>query len=316
MNEEFGGSKSVFVVFNGDMQSPELLNMMLETEEYMKNSPYISSTQSIANVVARLNRAMGDSTDIPDNEDQVSQLWFLIGQQESINRLVSPDLDKGIIIAKYIDNGTNNINDFRRYMQKFFRENASGDYSIQITGMPFINARLDESLLKSQITSLSLAIVLVLALVSLMFGSLREGLFASIPIIATIAILYGIMGLTGIPLNVVTVLVASIAMGIGIDYSIHFVSHFNHTLKHHKEVLPAIDETILVSGNAIMINFISVSAGFLVLVFSQLVPMIYFGILIALSMLGSSMGALTLLPSIILLRGKKIEARKNKTNFK
>ena len=316
MSEKFGGSKSVFVVFHGDMQSPALLNMMLKTEDYMKKSPYITSTQSIADVVARLNRAFGDSTDIPDDEDKVAQLWFLLSQQESTNRLVTPDLDKGIIIAKYLDNGKNSINDFRKYMADFFARNVSADYSIQITGMPFINAQLDHSLLKSQITSLTLAIILVLALVSLMFGSLREGLFASIPIITTIAILYGIMGLTGIPLNVVTVLVASIAMGIGIDYSIHFVSHFNHAVKRHREVLPAIDETIMVSGNAIMINFISVSAGFLVLVFSQLVPMIYFGILIALSMLGSSMGALTLLPSILLIREKKIEDVKNNKHRK
>jgi predicted RND superfamily exporter protein len=314
MSEKFGGSKSVFVVFHGDMQSPELLKMMLRTEEYMKNSPFITATQSIADVVARLNRVMGDTVDIPDDEGEVGQLWFLLDQQESISRLVTPDLDKGIIIAKYDDNGTNNINDFRDYMHKFFKENISQDYSIQITGMPFINAQLDHSLVKSQITSLTLAIILVLALVSLMFGSFREGLFASIPIIMTISILYGIMGLTGIPLNVVTVLVASIAMGIGIDYSIHFVSHFNHAVKHHKKVLPAIDEAIMVSGNAIMINFISVSAGFLVLIFSQLVPMIYFGILIALSMLGSSMGALTLLPSIILLRGDKIEDKKKLKN--
>ena len=312
MSEKFGGSKSVFVVFNGDMQSPGLLKMMLKTEEYMKNSPYITSTQSIADVVARLNRVMGDTVDIPDEEGKVAQLWFLIGQQESTDRLVSPDLDKGIIIAKYDDNGKNNINDFRKYMQAFFREYASEDYSIQITGMPFINAQLDHSLVKSQITSLTLAIILVLALVSLMFRSFREGLFASIPIIVTISILYGIMGLTGIPLNVVTVLVASIAMGIGIDYSIHFISHFNHSVNRKKDVLTAVDESIMVSGNAIMINFISVSGGFLVLVFSQLVPMIYFGVLIAISMLGSSMGALTLLPSIILLRGNKIKEKKNK----
>ncbi len=311
MSDKFGGSKSLFIVFKGDMQSPELLKMMLKTEDYMKKSKYVASTQSIADVVARLNRAFGDSTDIPDDEDKVAQLWFLLSQQESTSRLVTPDLDKGIIIAKYNDNGKNNINDFRKYMQDFFAKNASKDYSIQITGMPFINLRLDHSLVKSQITSLTLAVILVLILVSLMFRSLREGLFASLPIITTIAILYGIMGLTGIPLNVVTVLVASIAMGIGIDYSIHFVSHFNHAVKHHREVLPAVDEAIMVSGNAIMINFISVSAGFLVLVFSQLVPMIYFGILIALSMLGSSMGALTLLPSILLLREKKIENIKN-----
>jgi len=65
-------------------------------------------------------------------------------------------------------------------------------------------------------------------------------------------------------------------------------------------VSAAIEETIVISGRAIIINFISVSIGFLVLIFSNLVAMVYFGILIALSMLGASIGALTLLPAIFL----------------
>jgi predicted RND superfamily exporter protein len=113
------------------------------------------------------------------------------------------------------------------------------------------------------------------------------------------------MGLTGIPLNIVTVLVASVAMGIGIDYSIHFISHFNHSIDKGLSINDSIHEAITVSGKAIFINFISVSAGFLVLVFSDLMPMVYFGLLIALSMLGSSMGALTLLPSILILTKRK-----------
>jgi predicted RND superfamily exporter protein len=145
-----------------------------------------------------------------------------------------------------------------------------------------------------------------------MFKSIFKGVLASIPIIATIGILYGIMGLTGIPLNIVTVLVASIAIGIGIDYSIHFISHFNHSVRRLNSIPDAIEETILISGRAIMINFISVSAGFLVLVFSNLVAMIYFGILIALSMLGSSMGALTLLPAMFLLENRKQEKRRSR----
>jgi predicted RND superfamily exporter protein len=109
------------------------------------------------------------------------------------------------------------------------------------------------------------------------------------------------MGLTGIPLNVVTVLVASVAMGIGIDYAIHYISHFNDALKRDFELNSAVEEAVIGSGKAILINFISVSAGFLILVFSDLMPMVYFGALIALSMLGSSMGALTLLPAVLLL---------------
>ncbi len=306
MAEKLGGSKPVFIVFKGDIQSPEVLNAMLDVEKYMKNSQYISSTQSIADVVARLNGAFSGENKIPDTEDEVGQLWFILGQNESLSRLVTPDLDQAIVIAKYIDSENNDVNNFQKYMDSYFEKHKSENYSVQMTGMPFVNARLDKNLLYSQIFSLLIAIFFVVVIVSIMFRSFLKGLIASVPIIATIGILYGIMGIASIPLNIVTVLVASIAIGIGIDYSIHFISHFNHSVKDLNSVPKAIEETILVSGRAIMINFISVSAGFLVLIFSNLVAMEYFGILIALSMLGSSMGALTLLPAIFLLEDKRL----------
>lgn len=305
MEEKFGGSKPLFVVFKGDMQNPEVLKGMINFEDYLKKSPFINNTQSIADVVAKLNSAMGGGEEIPDDEAKIGQLWFLLDQQESLSQLVTEDLDQGVIISKFKDHGHNDFKKFNRYVQSYIKAHPSKDYSVEITGMPFVNARLDKSLVNSQLASLVIAIVLVIALVSLMFQSFVKGLYASLPIIATIAILYGVMGLTGIPLNIVTVLVASIAMGIGIDYSIHFISHFNHSVKKYRVVQPAVEETMLFSGKAILINFISVSAGFLVLVFSELVPMIYFGVLIAFSMLGSSMGALTLLPAIILIEDKK-----------
>jgi len=305
MAEKFGGSKPVYIIFTGNIQSPELLKAMIELEEYMKASPYITGTQSVADVVKKLNKAMGGEDKIPDDEGIIGQLWFLLGQQESINRLVTPELDEGIIIAKFNDEAANSTNDFKDYMQKYFDTHKSENFTIRMTGMPFVNAKLDQSLLQSQIKSLIIALILVIIIVSLMLRSIIQGFYASLPIIVTIGIVYGIMGITGIPLNIATVLVASIAIGIGIDYSIHFVSQFNQQKKKHGDTKKAIKETITGSGNAIIINFISVSAGFFTLVFSDMVPMIYFGIIIALSMLGASMGALTLLPSILLLERKK-----------
>jgi predicted RND superfamily exporter protein len=192
-------------------------------------------------------------------------------------------------------------------MQNYFDSHQSENYTIQMTGMPFINKKLSDNLLYSQIVSLIIAIILVMTIVSLMLRSFVRGIYASLPVIVTIGIVYGIMGFSGIPLNIATVLVASIAMGIGIDYSIHFFSYFNHIKAKGGTVANAINESIRVSGKAIIINFISVALGFLTLVFSNLVPMIYFGIIIALSMLGAAMGALTLLPSILLLEQKKIK---------
>ena len=306
IDTKFGGSKPVFAVFKGDMQDPVVLKAMLQMEQFLKNSKHITSTQSIADVVAQLNKAMGGKEVIPDDKRMIQQIWFLIEQQKSIGQLVTDDLDQGVIIARFNDHGSNNINEFKQGLQNYLAIHNSKKYSVQVTGMPFINAELDKSLVRSQFVSITLAIILIIGIVSLMVSSFIRGLFASLPILATVAILFGFMGLTGIPLNIVTVLVASIAMGIGIDYSIHFISHYNHNLKQYQSVQTAIKETLLDSGKAIIVNFISVSAGFLVLTVSDLVPMIYFGVLIALSMFGSAMGTLTLLPSIIMIENKKI----------
>jgi predicted RND superfamily exporter protein len=312
MEAKFGGSKPLFVVFKGDVQSPELLNGMRDFSAYLKASPYVTNTQSIADVVAKLNRALGGETDIPEEKEYVQQLWFLLGQQD-LHQLITEDLDQALLIGKFNNEGQANIGAFKEYVNAYLREHKSADFTIEVTGMPYVNAQLDRSLVKSQLTSLVIAIILVIALVSLIFKSFVEGLYAGVPIIATIAVLYGVMGLTGIPLNVVTVLVASVAMGIGIDYAIHYISHFNDALKRGFELDSAVEEAIMVSGKAILINFISVSAGFLILVFSDLMPMVYFGALIALSMLGSSMGALTLLPAILIL-GKKRQLLKDVQN--
>lgn len=304
MEAKFGGSKPVFAVFKGEVQSPELLNGMLDFSAYLKETGYVTSTQSIADVVAKLNLALGGETPIPEEISYVQQLWFILGQQD-LSQLITEDLDQALIIGKFNNEGQSNIKDFKTYVNAYLEENPSDDFTIEVTGMPYVNAQLDKSLVQSQLTSLVIAVILVIALVSLIFKSLLEGLFASVPIVATIAVLYGVMGLTGIPLNVVTVLVASVAMGIGIDYSIHYITHFNEALHREFELNTAVEEAIMVSGKAILINFISVSAGFLILIFSDLMPMVYFGILIALSMLGSSMGALTLLPAILLLGKRK-----------
>jgi predicted RND superfamily exporter protein len=312
MEAKFGGSKPLFVVFKGDVQSPEVLNAMRDFSAYLKASPYVTNTQSIADVVAKLNRALGGETDIPEEKEYVQQLWFLLGQQD-LHQLITEELDQALLIGKFNNAGQANIGAFKTYVNTYLSEHKSANFTIEVTGMPYVNAQLDRSLVKSQLTSLVIAIILVIALVSLIFKSAIEGLYAGVPIIATIAILYGVMGVTGIPLNVVTVLVASVAMGIGIDYAIHYISHFNDALTRGFELNSAVEEAIMISGKAILINFISVSAGFLILVFSDLMPMVYFGALIALSMLGSSMGALTLLPAILIL-GKKRKLLKDVQN--
>jgi len=301
MTKKFGGTKPIFVLFKGDIQSPEVLNTMLRTEEYMKKSPGVIATQSIADLVLEINAAFGEGGKIPDEKEKIEQLWFLIDGNESMKRLVSENLDEAIIISKFQLPENKEKKEFDDYMKQFISQNSTETCTIEVTGMPFIDVTMDKSLINSQLGSLAIAILFVIIIVGALLRSFKAGIFAAVPVISAIIILFGVMGYTGIPLNIATVLVASIAMGIGIDYSIHVISHFNNSIKEGVGIYAALEKTISISGKAIIINVVSVSAGFMVLLFSEMVPLQYFGLLIFLSMVGSGLSALTFLPVILIL---------------
>lgn len=305
MQKKFGGSLPVFVVFEGDLQSPDVLKMMIKTEHFMKEDPNINITQSVADLVEQMNEAMDEGKMIPDDKAKIEQLWFLLDGQDVMTQLVSEDLEKGIIQSRFASVDSKNIDEFASKMNKFIQENTSENIKIELTGMPTVYVKLNNSLIQSQYSSLVIAIIMVLLLVGLILRSISKGVYATIPIIATIIILFGFMGVTGIPLDIATVLVGSIALGIGIDYSIHIITGFNFYLKETGDAEKAIEKTILSSGKAITINVLSVAAGFLVLIFSQIVPLQNFGILVAISMFGSGIGAITLLPIILILANRK-----------
>jgi predicted RND superfamily exporter protein len=305
MVEKFGGTKPVFVHFKGNMQDPMVLNTMMRASAYMEESPDIYTSMSVAKLIAEINLAITGNREVPAEADMIQQLWFLLDGNEVMQRFVNENLTEGIIISKFRSPDNKSKKEFASYMQKFIEANSQEECQIKITGMPFVDITMDQSLVNSQIGSISIAIVFVILIVGLILRSLKSGVYAALPIIAAILILFGLMGLTGISLNMATVLVASVALGIGIDYSIHVISHFNQAYEYTGDLDHAIEEAVIVSGRAIVINVISVSAGFLVLVFSEMVPLQYFGILIAISMFSSSFGALTMLPAILILSKKK-----------
>jgi predicted RND superfamily exporter protein len=114
------------------------------------------------------------------------------------------------------------------------------------------------------------------------------------------------MGYSGVSLDSATMMIASIAIGIGIDYSIHFSSRFRIELKQQPDELSALDKTLETTGMAIVINALTVALGFIILLGSNILPMQRFGWLIALTMAVSACAALTFLPASILVFRKKL----------
>lgn len=171
------------------------------------------------------------------------------------------------------------------------------------SGMPFIYRELDRSLVSSQVQSLIIALLLVFLMLTLQFRSIVAGLVGIAPISVSVLLNFAIMALADVPLDISTVLIASLAVGIGIDYTIHYMSRLRVETLRGGDIGEAVLKTTRTSGTAVAINAVSVAAGFITLLFASLVPMQHFGWMTAMTMIVSALAALLIVPVIVMRTG-------------
>ncbi len=165
-------------------------------------------------------------------------------------------------------------------------------------------------ILEGQIMSLILSLIIVIVLLSFMFKNIKLGFIGAVPIIITAAISFGIMGFLNIPLNTTSALLSSIAIGIGIDYAVHFIEQYRHNMENTNNVELAAQRTMAHSGRAIIFNAVVVITGFLVLLFSVFPPNRELGALVSLNMFTSFVGTLTIM--LVLLNKGNLFSKKKK----
>ena len=160
-------------------------------------------------------------------------------------------------------------------------------------------------LLEGNLVSIFACVVIVFLLMLLVLRDLRMSLIAVVPVALCLVVDFGFLGFTGIELNTTTSLVSSIGIGIGIDFSIHFITWYRRELLVDHNVLAAVDRTILHKGRAILYNLFVIVGGFLVLLGSKMNPLKDFGLLTALCLTVTAIGALVVVPAILRLLAKK-----------
>lgn len=200
------------------------------------------------------------------------------------------------------------LKDILAEIESYTAENFPPGYTIEMGGTTMITNELNNIVVNGQILSFIIAILIVFIIISLSYRSAVAGLISIIPIITSILINFAIMGYFNLDLNIATALIASLSIGIGIDYTIHFLSFYKENWQKYRDVDRAIEQTFYTSGKAILYNAVSVGLGFAVLLFSSTRILGTFGILITIVMLSSSLGALTIVPIILeMFRPKFLE---------
>jgi len=312
LQEKMGGTSPIYVLIRSDnVLTPENLKLADSIERKMLSYKDVVHTQSLAGLFKQMNEVMGEGYKIPDVQAKVDNLWFMVDGQEILERNINYEHTEMVVNATFASNEMEVMKKFTSEMENYFGKISQGKTQVELTGFPSLMIRLDENIVKSQFYSLLLAFALILISVSFLTGSLLRGITALTPILLTLVILFGLMGIAHIPLDFATVLVGSICIGIGIDYAIHVVNHFKICRLEGRSLQETIMEVTMISGKAITINIFSITAGFLILIFSSLVPLQRFGILLSVTMIASGMATISFLSSILVLKYRKLDAKSN-----
>ncbi len=185
-------------------------------------------------------------------------------------------------------------------------------YTIEATGAGEMEYTMTKMIVSSQIQSLLISLISVFVIITIAFGSGWAGLVGAVPLAMAILLNYMVMGFTGINLDLVTSIIASVAVGVGIDYTIHFLSTYKEERAKTDNLEVVTRETFRKSGHGIVTNALAVGLGFLVLCFSKFVVLRYIGVLVAIVMFTSSYLAMTVIPGILNVFEPKFISKKKK----
>jgi predicted RND superfamily exporter protein len=304
------------IILNGDepdlFKHPEVLLAMDSMQEDLEKDPIVGNTLSLATFIKQMNQVMLEHEDgsysIPDSQELVSQyllLYEFSGDPETLEQVVDYEYTSANITVQLKSDSSAVLKDILAvvdYYRPVFAEHA---IEITYAGSGYKAFIFSELLLEGQIISLAISFAIIIILLALMFKNLRIGVVGTVPIAITAVVNFGVMGLLGIPLSSATALITSIAIGIGVDYAIHFLEHYTNERLGGSSLEQATRSTLRHTGRAIIFNAIAVMGGFAILMFSVFPPNRQVGALIVLNMATSALGTLTILVVLVHYLEKK-----------
>jgi predicted RND superfamily exporter protein len=312
MNERLAGTNTLYVLIEGQsddaMKDPAVMKAMLATQALLAKDPLVGATISIADFVARMNRAMnGDDpkfATIPDSKELVSQyllLYAMSGDQGDFNVYVDPGYRNAVIQAFVKTDSSAHVAALERELTPFVHQAFPPDVRVRLAGSITTPTAMSDMIVSGKIQNIASIALVVFVIGSLMFRSVAAGLLLLVPLAMAGLVNFGLMGFTGIPLQIATATVAALAIGVGADYAIYFTYRLRDEIRAGYSLDDAVRRTYATAGKATLYVATAVGGGYATLIFSYGFNIhLWLGIMIALAMIVSALSALTLYPALLL----------------
>jgi len=296
---------------DGTFKKPDAWKQVAELNKRLQEIPEVVGVDSFLPLLEYLQSMMGDSNGIEgslfSNPTLLPQLLMLTSMTDEGRRLAGRYLDDGsgrMHISVRIKNSPSvSITDTIEAVRSTAESGMKGHGRITVTGDVSVFAAQGSALVRSQIRSLGLAFILITGLLIVNLRSMKLGIVSLIPNLLPVSLIFGIMGWTGISLDSVTVFAASVALGLAVDDTVHFLTQLKLEMRAQREkgsIEHCVRRAFDVTAKAMLSTSTVLFFSFLVLVISPFRPVVSFGILGAASVLSALMADVIFMPSAIL----------------
>ena len=277
------------------------LTVLSELTEFLQSQPEIGKVSSLV----QLNQVAADLTGHKLNDFEIA----FMRQSLSVDiyqQLVAPylleDLDEARIQLRAMETAGLKRKELLAKIQQFATEEVGiAEKDIRFTGLLVLYNNMLQSLFKSQIMTLGAVFIGIMLMFLILFRSLKLSLIAIIPNFLAAGTVLGGMGIFKIPLDMMTITIAAITVGIGVDHSIHYITRFRREFAKDSNYIASMHRAHNSIGQALFYTAITIIIGFSILALSNFIPSIYFGLLTGLAMIAALLGSMTLLPKLILM---------------
>jgi len=301
-------------------KSPEILQTIDEFTQWLKDSypDDIKVTHALTDYVKQMSKAYNGGSDyyqIPKVEEEVSQYLEIYSWgadiEKTLRRVVEPSFSQLKVSGRFAlieypdgsfkEQSVQNQEKIIQTATAWLKERLPTTVIVKPFGEIMIVANINRDIINGQIVSLCLAILAIFIITMVVFRSFVAGLLCLIPVSIAILVSFGVMGIFNIPLNIATALVSAMAIGIGIDDTIHFIMTLKKQQPTSTDFIKELKQTFQLSGRAIIYTTIALSGGYAIMLASSFTPVVYFGALNIITIVFATLAALLTLPAAILI---------------
>jgi len=304
LDKEMVGTMDLQFRVEGDMKEPVNLEFMENLQTFLESHPQVTTAFSITDIIKQMHRTVMDDDPayetIPDTRGKVNNLFTMYsmsGDPDDFSSLVDYDYSVGLTTALMRNMSSKEIISFVEDIEELIAEDSNTDLGITITGMMVVFRDLVGLIVRSSFISISVSIIVIALIAGFFFNRLIWGALAVVPLTTAVILNFGFMGIFGIDLSHITAILSSIIIGVGVDFSIHYISQYKRLVRHGTRPDVLSREVVDDVGYPIILDALS-NMAFGALLFSQFLPIQHMGGLMVFSMVSTSVGTLTLLATL------------------